>query len=290
LATFPERALASVNAALVTGFDVIFGPLMSLPPLASLLLVSLVTAAAMLVVVARTSNQRAMIETKRGIHAALFEIRLYGDQPGLMLRAFGEVLVGNGRYLLLTLVPLAWMSVPLVLVIAQLQAFYGYDGLRPGAPALITVQLMTDSASAAASALVLEAPPEVGLETGAVRLAGSNEVVWRIRPRGEGAYALTFRDGGAAVTKSLLVSPGQARRSPLRIATGLADRVLYPSERPIPAGSRIASIAVAYPEPGIDIFGWRMHWMIVYGVLSLACAFLLGRRFCADHGDRRPGF
>ena len=279
MATFPERALAWVNAALVTAFDVLLGPLMGLPPLVSLLLVSLVTAAAMLVVVARTSNQRAMIETKRGIHAALFEIRLYGDQPGLMLRAFGEVLVRNGRYLLLSLVPLAWMSVPLVLVIAQLQAFYGYAGLQPGAQALITVQLITDAGSAAASALVLEAPAAVGLETGAVRLAGSSEVVWRIRPRSEGAYVLTFREGGTAVTKSLLVSPAPGRRSPMSVAAGLADQALYPSEAPLPAGSRIASIAVAYPEPGIAVFGWRMHWMIVYGVLSLACAFMLARRF-----------
>jgi hypothetical protein len=279
LATFPERALAWGNAALVTAFDVVLGPLMGLPPLVSLLLVSLVTAAAMLVVVARTSNQRAMIETKRGIHAALFEIRLYGDQPGLMLRAFGEVLVRHGRYLVLSLAPLAWMSVPLVLVIAQLQAFYGYAGLQTGVPALITVQLMADSGSAAAPVLVLEAPSAVGLETGAVPLAGSNEIVWRIRPRREGTYALTFRESGAAVTKSLLVSPTPGRRSPMIVAAGLADQALYPSEAPLPASSRIASIAVTYPEPGIDIFGWRMHWMIVYGVLSLACAFILARRF-----------
>lgn len=278
MATFPERILAGVNAALVTAFDVLLGPLMGLPLLVSLLLVSLVTAAAMLVVVARTSNQRAMVETKRGIHAALFEIRLYGDQPGLMLRAFGEVLVRNGRHLLLSLVPLVWMSVPLVLVIAQLQAFYGYGGLQTGAPALITVQLNADSGPAA-PVLVLEAPPEVGLETGAVQLAGSHEVVWRIRPRRAGAYALTFREGGTATTKSLLVSAGRARRSPTRIATGLADRVLYPSEAPLPVSSRIASITVAYPEPGIDVLGWRMHWTIVYGVLSMGCALVLARRF-----------
>lgn len=269
--------MAWVNAALVAAFDAVLGPLMALPTLVSLLLVSLVTAAAMLVVVARTSNQRAMRETKRGIHAALFEIRLYGDQPGLMLRAFGAVLVGNGRYLLLSLVPLAWMSVPLVLVIAQLQAFYGYVGLPLGAPALITVQLTSDSATPAA--LVLEAPDAVGLETGAVRLAGSDEVVWRIRPRSEGAYALTFREAGAAVTKSLLVSPAPGRRSPMIVTAGLADQALYPSEAPLPSGSSIAAISVAYPEPGVAVFGWKMHWMIVYGAFSLACAFILARRF-----------
>ncbi|MEO8679592.1 MAG: hypothetical protein ABI665_11130 [Vicinamibacterales bacterium] len=281
MATFPERALAWVNSALVAASDAVLGPLMRLPPLVSLLLVSLVTAAAMLVVVARTSNQKAMNETKRGMHAALFEIRLYADEPRAMLRAFGEVLVRNGQYLLLSLVPLLWMSVPLVLVIAQLQAFYGYDGLRPGAAALITVQLTPGAGTSvgAATALTLEAPPEVGLETGAVRLEGSNEVVWRIRPRTEGAYTLTFHDGNIAVTKSLLMSNGPGRRSPMRVASGLGDQVLYPSEAPLPGDTRIVSIAVAYPEPGMDVFGWKLHWLIVYGLLSMACAFPLARRF-----------
>ena len=276
MATFPERALAGVNAALVTAFDLTLGPLMGLPPLLSLLLVSLVTAAAMLVVVARTSNQRAMVEAKRGIHAALFEVRLYGDQPGLMLRAFGEVLARNGQYLLRSLVPLAWMSVPLVLVIAQLQAFYGYAGLPPGAPAVITVQLTADAGSAVP---MLEATAAVGLETGAVRLATSNEVVWRVRPRAEGAYTLTFRDGGVAVSKSLVVSPAPGRRSQRRVAAGLADQARYPSEPPLPASSRIAAISVPYPEPGIDVVGWKLPWMIVYGALSLVSALILARRF-----------
>ncbi len=270
-----------MNGALVAAFDAVLGPLMGLPPLVSLLIVSLVTAAAMLVVVARTSDQRAMTETKRGIQAALFEIRLFADEPRAMLRAFGEVLLGNGRYLLLSLVPLVWMAVPLVLVIAQLQAFYGYAGLRPGEQALITVRLTSGSGTSvgASIALVLEAPAEVGLETVAVQMEGSNEVVWRIRPRTEGAYTLTLRDGGTAVTKSLRVSHAPGRRSPMRVAAGLADQVLYPSEAPLPDDSRIAAITVAYPEPGIDLFGWKLHWMIVYGLVSMACAFALARRF-----------
>lgn len=270
-----------MNGALVATFDVVLGPMMRLPPLVSLLLVSLVTAAGMLVVVARTSDQRAMAETKRGIHAALFEVRLFGDEPRLMLRAFGEVLVRNGRYLRLSLVPLLWMALPLVLVIAQLQAFYGYAGLTPGVPTLVTVELEPARATtdASAIALVLEAPSGVRVETDAVRLLGSDEVLWRIMPDTEGAYTLRVRDGGTVVTKSLIVSADPARRSPIRMQAGLADQFLYSSEPVLPGDSRIAAITVAYPEPGVDVLGWRVHWMIVYGVMSVVCALVLARRF-----------
>ena len=257
------------------------GPLMGLPALVSLLMVSLVTAAAMLVVVARTSNQRAMMETKRGIHAALFEIRLFGDDPVNVLRALGEVVRRNAHYLRLSLVPLLWMALPLVLMVAQLQGFYGYEGLTPGVPAIVTVELRpaASSTDASADALIMDARDGIRIETAAVRLLGSNEVLWRIVPNAEGAYTLTVRDGPRTVTKSLQVSASRARRSPRRMQAGLADQLLYPSEPLLPDESRIAAITVAYPEPGLDVLGWRVHWMIVYGLLSMACALILARRF-----------
>ena len=79
--------LAWVDRTLVWAFDLGLSPLLALPPLAGLLVVSLATAVVMLLVVARTSNQAGIIAAKRGIHAALFEIRLYGDDLGLVARA-----------------------------------------------------------------------------------------------------------------------------------------------------------------------------------------------------------
>jgi hypothetical protein len=52
---------------------------------------------------------------------------------------------------------------------------------------------------------------------------------------------------------------------------------LYPSETVIPAESAITSIAVDYPEGSVDVFGWRVHWLIAYGVFSLVAALLLSR-------------
>ncbi len=279
MATFPERALEWVNGALAGLFDVILAPILGLPPLISLLIVSLVTAAAMLPVVARTSDQKRLAETKRGIHASLLEVRLFNDDLRAVLRALGDALRHNAIYLRLSLVPLAWMVIPLALLVTHLQPFYGYTGLVPDAAALVTVELRhapnrTDAVSAA-----LEVPAAIRVETDAVRLASSNEVLWRIVPTAIGSYTMTVRVNGIDVTKTLHVSDRAARRSPKRVAAGLADQLLYPSERPLPGDSPVAGITVKYPEPGISVFGWRVHWMVVYAVLSMACALVLARRF-----------
>lgn len=285
MATLPHRALAGINAALTVAFDAAFVLLGALPPLASLLLVSLATSAVMLLVVARTSNQPGMAATKRAMHAGLFEIRLFNDDLVAILRALGAVLRANGRYLLLSLVPLLWMIVPLVLAIAQLQAFYGYAGLEVGKPVLVKAERREGAGGAttgrgdSGAGPTLEAPPEVRVETPAVQLAGSTELLWRIVPTAAGDYAITVRDGNRAATKTLVVSNGLARRSPARVSPGFVDQLLYPSEPLLDDGSPVASITVAYPEPGIGVLGVGVHWMIFFFVVSMAGAFILARRF-----------
>jgi hypothetical protein len=285
LATLPHRALAGINATLTWLFDAAFVLLGALPPLAGLLLVSLLASVVMLFVVARTSNQPAMAATKRAMHAGLFEIRLFNDDLVAILRALGAVLRANGRYLLLSLVPLLWMIVPLVLVIAQLQAFYGYAGLEVGRPVLVKAERREGAGGAVSARLdsgagpALEAPPGIRVETAAVQLVGSNEVLWRIVPTAPGAFTITVRDGARAATKTVLVAEVVARRSPVRVSPGLVDQLLYPSEPLLDDESPVASITVAYPEPGIDVLGVSVHWMILFFVVSMAGAFTLAKRF-----------
>jgi len=252
------------------------------PPLVSLVLVSLVTAVLMLFVVARTSDQPRMATTKRAMHAGLFEIRLFNDDLVAMLRAVGDLLWQNVRYLRLSLVPLLWMAIPLVIVIAQLQSFYGYAGLVPGEAVLLKAEMSSAAgavrSAGATPAPVLEAPPEIRVETGAVQLAGSNEVLWRIVPLSAGDFTVTVRAGDHASTKTVHVSDTIARRSPLRVSHGLLDLLLYPSEPPLDPSGPVQAISLTYPEPGLDVLGFRVHWLIVFMVVSMAGAFALAKR------------
>jgi len=268
--------LGWINAALGGLVDVVLAPAIRVAPLATLTAVSVLTGIAMLWVVGRTSNQAGIAGAKRGIHAALFEIRLFNDDLGAVLRALGRVLGHNARYLGYSLVPLAWVAAPLLLIVAQLQAYYGYDGLAVGTPALVTMTVGETRAGAATSA-ALSAPEGIRVDTAAVVLPGAGEVLWRIVPTAPGDFMLRAAIGGTEVTKTVRVGNGPARRSPLR-ASGLLDLLLYPSEGPLPAGQPVSRISVPYPEPGLNVFGWRVHWMIVYVAISMVAAFALAKR------------
>jgi hypothetical protein len=130
-----------LNALLRPVFDALLSPFAALPAWVGLAVVSLVVSVAMLLVYKRLSNQTKLEQVKRQIYAGIFEIRLFNDDFRAILRAQGEILRHNLRYLGYSLVPMAWMLVPLLLVVAQLQFHYGYEGLKPGHPTLLKVKL-----------------------------------------------------------------------------------------------------------------------------------------------------
>ena len=111
-----------------------------------LLVVSLLAAIGMLLVFKATSDQVRLAAVKRQIHACLFEMRLFNDDLAAVFRAQLEILKHNLSYMRLSLVPMVWMIVPLLLLIAQLQFHYGYRGFQPGQSVMLKVRLQPGSA------------------------------------------------------------------------------------------------------------------------------------------------
>jgi uncharacterized membrane protein (DUF106 family) len=266
--------MAALNALLREIFDRVLAPMSAWPPLAAIAVVSLPVAVFMLWVFKRTSDQKGLEAVKRQIFACLFEIRLYNDDLRAILRAQAEILRHNARYLRLSLPPLLWMIVPLVLLIAQLQFHYGYSPLEPGAIAIVKVELRE---SGAKPEVVLESAGGVRVETPAVWIPSLRELSWRIRAEQPGEHRLSVRVAEASESKAVRVGGGLARLSPLRVSPGWLDQLLYPAEPPLPRDGPIASIAVAYPGRDVDVFGWGMNWLVVFFVLSIAFAFVLRR-------------
>jgi len=271
-----------VNSSMRALFDALLSPFVGTDPLVGLTLVSLVVAIGMLLVFKHTSNQDALEKIKRKIHASLFEIRLFNDDLVAIMGAQFDILRHNLTYIRLSLWPLVWMMAPLVLVIAQLQFHYAYEGLRLGEPVLLTVRLKGADAAALDApkpAALLDPGTAVLIETPSVWVPAERELVWRLSAKQAGDHEITIRVDGASESKTVTVRDDVVRRSPLRVGSSLLDQILYPAEPPLPASSPIASIELAYPDRSIDVLGVGIHWMIVFFALSLIFAFALRKPF-----------
>jgi uncharacterized membrane protein (DUF106 family) len=276
--------MSFVNALLRGLCDALLYPFRELPPLVGLVVVSLVTAIAMLLVFKITSDQEGIGLVKRRIHAGLFEIRLFKDDLRAILRAQAEILRHNLTYLRLSAAPLLWMIVPLVLFIGQLHFHYGYRALEPGEQVLLEVKLKSGSDEAAASvagrpAVSLEVPSGLKVETDPVWIPFLKEMSWRLSAQEWGDYELLVGMGGQTFSKTVRVSRAVLRSSPVRPDRGFFDQLIYPAETPLPKSSPIESITLSYPDSDMDVFGVRLHWMVVFFILSIVFAFALRNRF-----------
>ena len=276
-----------LNALLASAFDLLLFPFRQLPPIVGLSVVSLLTAAGMLLVFRAKSDQQRIEQVKRAMVAALFEIRLFNDDLPALFRAQGEMLKQNAAYLRLSLVPMLWMIVPIGLIAAQLEFQYGYAGLTPGQPALVKArvrQSATPLAEPAAvsppvSAASLEAPKEIRVLTAGAWFPATQEIIWRVMADVPGEYVLNAKVDGGTFTKTVDATDRVVRRSPVRVAAGFMNQMMYPAEPPLPDGGIVTSISVGYPSRAIRVLRWDLPWVIVYLVLSMAFAVALRKPF-----------
>jgi hypothetical protein len=265
--------MTAANRFVSASFDVLLRPLEPLPVWASLTVVSLVTAILVLLIFRATSNQDAVAAVKRQIRTAFFEIRLYNDDLRAILLSVRDILKHNARYLFLSLVPLLLTAVPLMAIVAQLQGRFGYVGVPLGRPVLVTAELKSWNANPplatiSGSGLRAEIPA-------AVWFPALHEAVWRVIPDASGDRSIEVRIGGDVYAKTLHVTSGLGCASPLRPSPRLDDQLLHPCEPPLPDEARLAAIRVAYPVREIDVFGWHLHWTVVYFLESMVFALIL---------------
>jgi hypothetical protein len=261
-----------VNRLLDRLFDLLLRPLRPLPVPVSLAAVSLVTAVAILAVIRLTSNQQALAAAKRQMYGDLLEMRLFNDDLFAMWRAQRSLLRHHAGYLRQSLVPAAWTLVPLAIVVAQFQFYFGYAGVGVGEPVLVTAVLKSPGDI---QDIALDLPQSVRLDTQAIWFPALRQAVWRVVADSAGEFILGVRVGRMTYDKTLHVSSGLVRRSPVRPARGLMDQLQYPSEAPLSDAGAVASISVAYPDLRLDIFGWQVSWIGAYIVLSIVFAIAL---------------
>ena len=235
----------------------------------------------MLTIVRVTSDQSRLVDIKRALHACWFEIRLFNDDVPAMVRALGEMARHHLTYLRRLAVPLVLMSVPLGLLVAQLQSHYGYSGLEVGQQAIVKMRMKATQAAAGADTNpdpVLTVPPGLRIETPPVWVPSLREAAWRIAAAEPGDYDVVVQVGGDGVTKRVRVANGIVRRSPVRPDRSIVQQLLYPAELPLPKNSVFESVAVAYPRRDVSVpGGHRTHWMVVFVGFTMVFAFALRR-------------
>lgn len=264
--------MAIFNNILNMIFDLLLYPFRELEPIWGLVFVSVVTGILMLVVFKRTSNQEGINNIKDRLKAHLLELRLYKDDIGLSYDALKNIFGANFKYIFYMGKPMLFLMVPMMLILIHLATRYEYRPLRVGESAIISLKL---NDAFVLNELALDPPVGIRLETPPLRIFQENQIDWRIKAVQSGDWDLVFRTGDESVTKKLLVGSKLVRLAPRRIGRQLIDQLFNPAEPPIPHSSIVKEIRVQYPTRGLSVWGWQVHWLIIFFGLSIIAGYAM---------------
>ena len=219
-----------------------------------------------------TSNQKGIESAKRQLSMHLLEIRLFRDDLLQVLKSTLLIVLKNPIYIGHNLVPMAVMIVPMVGVMVQLVANYGYEPSQPGSTELLRVALDPGGAITAED-VSLKLPPGILLDAPPVRTA-DGQVFWRLTAVEAGDHVLQIKVGDETLEKGWAVG-GEARKIPVMRLRNW-EALLYPGEPAIPASSPVQSIELAvHTRPLAYLPDGEFGILMWFFVLSLAAGFAL---------------
>ncbi len=214
------------------------------------------------------SNQGAITRVKTQISMHLLEIRLFRDDMLQVLKSTGKILVKNVIYVSHNLTPMAVMLIPMVAIMVQLVAHYGYEPSKAGDVELLQVRL-DPVASVSTRDVSLSLPEGVALEAPMVRTA-DGRVFWRLRAEKTGDHVLQVKVGDETFDKGWAVG-GDLRKVPVKRLRNW-EALLYPGEAAIPAGAPLLSIELASNTRPLDYLpdgeGGILIWTMVLSLLA----------------------
>lgn len=240
-------------------------------PLLLVLATSIVIGLLMVVVFRYTSDQKAIGRAKDRLKAHLLAVRLFQDQLPVVMRAYGRILRGTGSYLRLAFTPFLIAILPITFLIVQLDRYFGWLPLRPAQSFLVEARIEDPAALSEAS---LQLPPELSSSAPAVHVPKDKQVVWRVVAERAGQYDIHVAAAGQAVSKQVVVAPGLARVSPVRLKGNFWERMFTSGEPALADNSPVQSIAINYP-PRVISFAWmEWNWIVLFFVVSLIAGFV----------------
>ena len=254
--------------------DVVYTILSPIPVWAGITIISIVTGVVMLIAFRDLSNQDAIGRAKDDIKANLLAMKLFKDELRVVFQSQIRLLGAIFRLQRYVLTPVLWMTLPMLLGLAQMGVRYQWQPLKTNETAIIKAVLneKLSNLQTLDIKLTVQSESQIAIEAGPV--TGGGVTTWRVSGSKAGLHALQIHVNDKIIEKQLVISDEFERVSALRPSKHWVDQLLHPIESALPADSLVQSVEIDYPHMDSWIHG-ADYWVIYFFVVSMAAALIL---------------
>ncbi|MEQ8272109.1 MAG: hypothetical protein RMA76_15750 [Deltaproteobacteria bacterium] len=241
-------------------------PLDWLPPSIALLIVTVLTGGVALWVVKLTTNQKALVRARQRMTAAIYEMRLFLDEPLRVARAQVRLVLWSFLYTGQTLPALLVLTVPLGLVYLHLELRHGYAPFAPDNRVMLGVQLVDGTAAKDAK---LELDEGLQLDLGPIVAEREGRLYYRLKVASEGRHVARVSVGEATFEKQIVASengPVSVERAP-----GISNAWAASSEAALDPDGLVQRMWLNHGPREDTWLGvpWWAIWLVGSGIAAL---------------------
>jgi uncharacterized membrane protein (DUF106 family) len=236
--------------------DPVFSPLLRLPPLAAIIIISLVIAVIIVVVYKFMTNQKEMKEMKEQIKGCQKEMKELRHDPKAMMAVQKKAMQVNMKYMMHSFKPTIITFIPIIIIFGWLNANLAFMPIMPDT-AFTTTMFFEENVVGEAELIV---PEEIELMSDAVQEVEDGKATWKLKGAA-GEHTLEYRYDEKNYLKEVLITEQQAYKAPLqKVKNGGDVQAIQVNNKPLKL---------------INLFGLKLGWIWTYIIFSVVFSMIL---------------
>ncbi|MCH8003464.1 MAG: DUF106 domain-containing protein [Nanoarchaeota archaeon] len=235
----------------------IFGPLLNLPTLWAVILLSFLISLIITVVYKYTTNQDLMKQLKGEMKEFQREIKELKKEPEKAMQVQKKSMQTNMKYMMLSMKSTLYSIVPIIIIFSWMSTNFAYDPILPGQDFTTTIVFEEN----VDGTVELSIPKGLTIDGGARKEVKGGEVKWVLSGE-EGEYLLEYIFDGKKYGKEILITKENRYKEPMK-------RI---------KGGTINSIEIEHNKKILlNLFGWKVGWLGSYIIFSILFSILIRR-------------
>ncbi len=183
----------------------VFAPLLTLPPLIGIIIISVIVTVLVTVIYKWTTDQNLMKQLKDETKEFQNEIKTLKNDPKKAMEVQKKAMKTNMKYMTLSFKPMLFTFIPIILIFGWLNAHMAYDPIMANTE-FTTTLLFANNVQGEAELIV---PGELTLISDATQTIAAGKTEWALKGP-EGEYILEYTFNSKSFTKDLLITNERA--------------------------------------------------------------------------------
>ena len=235
--------------------NIVFAPLLKLPTLWVIIILSFFISVIIIVITKYTTDQVLMKKLKDDIKEHQKRVKELKNEPAKAMEIQKKAMESNMQYMMHSLKPTIITFIPIILIFGWMSSNFAYESIKPQQEFSITAFLD----KTASGSMELAAPEGITITSDKIKKIEEGRATWNLKGN-EGEHILELDYNGEKQEKNVLITNDDKYIEPIK-KTG---------------NSQIKSIQINYiPKKILNLFGWRLGWLGTYIIFSIIFTMVL---------------